>query len=107
RSRGQLREFLARVSAALGVMTRSVLAEQGVIADFQGDAVLAFWGWPTPLADGPLAACRAALAIRESFATAAARSDHALSGFDVGIGIAHGSAIAGRLGTDQQIKIGV
>ncbi len=64
RSGSQLRAFLARVSAALGVMTRSVLAEQGVIADFQGDAVLAFWGWPTPLETGPLAACRAALAIR-------------------------------------------
>ena len=108
RSGSQLRLFLGRVSEALGVMTRSVLAEQGVIADFQGDAVLAFWGWPTPLLPtGPLAACRAALAIRESFATAAARSDTTLAGFDVGIGIAHGSAIAGRLGTDQQIKIGV
>jgi adenylate cyclase len=107
RSRHQLREFLARVSEALGIMTSSVLAEQGVIADFQGDAVLAFWGWPTPLADGPLAACRAALAIRQRFANAAARSDPALAGFDVGIGIAHGSAIAGKLGTDEQIKIGV
>ncbi len=107
RSGSQLRAFLARVSEALGVMTRSVLAEQGVIADFQGDAVLAFWGWPTPLADGPLAACRAALAIRERFATAAAKSDPVLAGFDVGIGIAHGPAIAGKLGTDEQIKIGV
>ena len=107
RSRHQLREFLARVSEALGIMTSSVLAEQGVIADFQGDAVLAFWGWPTPLADGPLAACRAALAIRQRFATAATRSDPALAGFDVGIGIAHGPAIAGKLGTDEQIKIGV
>ncbi len=30
-----------------------------------------------------------------------------LAGFDVGIGIAHGTAIAGKLGTDEQIKIGV
>ena len=107
RSGSQLCAFLARVSAALGVMTRSVLGEQGVIADFQGDAVLAFWGWPTPLAAGPLAACRAALAIRERFAAAAAEKDSLLAGFDVGIGIAHGPAIAGRLGTDEQIKVGV
>jgi adenylate cyclase len=107
RARDRLHEVLNRISEALGVMTRSVMAQQGVIADFQGDAVLAFWGWPTRLEAGPLAACRAALAIHDKFLRAASEPGSLLAGFQVGIGIGHGPAIAGQIGTDDQVKIGV
>jgi adenylate cyclase len=78
-----------------------------VIGDFQGDAALAFWGWP--MADGRNAveACRAAVDIRLRFDKAAGDPTDALSGFRCGIGIATGEAVAGRLGTAGQFKIDV
>jgi adenylate cyclase len=96
-----------RVSAALALMSGSILDQDGVIGDFQGDAAMGFWGWPLEAADGVERAARAALAIRRRFAAAASSPGHPLSGFACGIGIAHGTAIAGRLGTPDQFKIDV
>jgi len=105
-SRDNLHELLDRVSQALGVMTAGILKYDGVIADFQGDAALGFWGWPNNPEEGPVAACRAALDILQEFARAKDQPDSPLHGFNVGIGIAHGRAIAGRIGTQEQIKVG-
>lgn len=100
-----LMSLFNRVGAALGVMTRGIVKEDGVIADFQGDAALGFWGWPVALTDGPLPACRAALEIQSEF-HAVAKPGDALEHFQVGIGLAHGVAVAGRMGTDEQAKVG-
>ncbi|MEP3479068.1 MAG: adenylate/guanylate cyclase domain-containing protein [Fuerstiella sp.] len=102
-----LHGLLQRISAALGVMTQSIIEEEGVIADFQGDSALGFWGWPVALANGPIPACRAALKIQRLFRKAIAARDPKLAGFQVGIGIASGRAIAGRIGTRDHAKIGV
>lgn len=101
-----LRELLERVSDALGVMTCGIIKYDGVIADFQGDAALGFWGWPAPREDDRLSACRAALHIQQEFQHALHDSRHTLAGFQVGIGVAHGRAIAGKIGTKEQIKVG-
>jgi adenylate cyclase len=102
-----LHALLARVREALSVMTRNILKYEGVIADFQGDAALGFWGWPSPNGESALSACRAALAIHNTFAAAQHDPEHPLHGFRVGIGICHGEAIAGRIGSEDQIKVGV
>ena len=101
-----LRELLDRVSDALGVMTCGIIRFDGVIADFQGDAALGFWGWPKDQPDGPILACRAALLIHDEFRRARSQPNHSLADFKVGIGIAHGRAIAGKIGTAEQIKVG-
>jgi adenylate cyclase len=106
-SRQRLDQLLERVSHALSAMTRSILRFEGVIADFQGDASLAFWGWPNPLEGGALSACRAAMSIYRTFYLANLDPDHPLNGFQVGIAAGHGHAIAGRIGSDDQIKVGV
>jgi adenylate cyclase len=103
----QLHEILQRVTLAVSVMTRSIDRYKGIIADLQGDAALGFWGWPEPAGDGPLPACRAALAIQADFQRASANKENQLSDFKVGIGIAHGRAIAGKIGTAEQAKIDV
>jgi adenylate cyclase len=95
------------VSRALGVMANGVLEQNGAIADFQGDAIHGFWGWPIHDANGPWPACRAALAIDEGFRSAKEEVNSLLTGLSAGIGIAHGRALAGRIGTEQQAKIGV
>ena len=106
-SSDNLHALLDRVREALSVMTRAILKYEGVIADFQGDAALAFWGWPTANDEAAMLACRTALAIHNAFAAAQHDPDHPLHGFRIGIGIGHGEAIAGRIGSDEQIKVGV
>jgi adenylate cyclase len=104
---GDLMGLWDKVSEALGVMTESITHEGGVIGDFQGDAAMAFWGWPLPGDDQVERAARAALAIRRRFAKAAKQKGHRLAGFACGLGLAHGPAIAGRIGTPDQFKVGV
>lgn len=101
----QLLVLLEQVSSALGVMTKHILETEGVIGDFHGDAAMGFWGWPLPLSGSTepklaatLAAANAAAAIRRDYA----RGD---SVFRCGIGIASGPAVAGRIGTVDQVKV--
>lgn len=102
-----LLEILERVSQALGVMTQNILDRQGVVADFLGDAALGFWGWP--LADPEMVrqACIAALGIRRYYESLADRPGNPLAGFRVGIGVATGRAVAGRIGPYEQAKVTV
>ncbi|WP_298867623.1 adenylate/guanylate cyclase domain-containing protein, partial [uncultured Gimesia sp.] len=106
-SSGDLIGLLDRVSQALGIMTSHILDFGGVTGDFQGDAALGFWGWPFSSDVAPLDACRAALAIRAAFEQINHQSDHPLSDFHMGIGIAHGRAVAGKIGTHDQVKVTV
>jgi adenylate cyclase len=106
-SSDRLLELLQRVSDALGVMTHHILATHGVVGDFHGDAAMGFWGWPLGQADAVHQAAEAALAIRAEFEAASQRKDHPLFGFRAGLGLATGRAVAGRIGTVDQVKVTV
>lgn len=99
--------LLERVSMALEVMTSQILRFGGVTGDFQGDAALGFWGWPISSEQAALNACRAALAIHDEFANARADENHPLKDFETSIGVAHGRAVAGKIGTREQVKVTV
>ena len=107
RNAGDLLALLGRVSKALGVMTHHILEQGGVFGDFQGDAAMGFWGWPLSQPDAIERACLAALAIRVEFEAAAKQQDHPLANFRMGIGLATGRAVAGRIGTVDQVKVTV
>jgi adenylate cyclase len=107
RAGDNLMGLLNRVSGALGVMTHHILEQGGVFGDFQGDAAMGFWGWPLAQNDKVQRACTAALAIRREFEQASRRPDDPLSDFRVGIGLATGNAVAGRIGTTDQVKVTV
>jgi adenylate cyclase len=79
----------------------------GVVGDFHGDAAMGFWGWPLSTPLDARRSCLAALGIREAFAAAAAQGDRTLANFQVGIGIATGNAVAGRIGSPDQAKVTV
>jgi len=96
----QLLRLLAQVSDALGVMTRHILETGGVIGDFHGDAAMGFWGWPLAQLDSPVRAVEAAMKIR-----LANQAANQFGGFRCGIGIATGRAVAGRIGTVDQVKV--
>ncbi|MBC7815341.1 MAG: adenylate/guanylate cyclase domain-containing protein, partial [Planctomycetaceae bacterium] len=106
-SAGDLIGLLNRVSQALGVMTSHILQHRGVTGDFQGDSALGFWGWPFPSDESALQACRAALGIRKVFAETFQQPGHPLANFQMGIGLAHGPAVAGKIGTAEQMKVTV
>lgn len=99
--------LLQRVSRALGVMTYHILDQGGVVGDFHGDAAMGFWGWPLEQPDAAERACRAALGIQAEFAAAASDAMHPLANFRMGIGIATGRAVAGKIGTIDQVKVTV
>jgi adenylate cyclase len=103
----KLMALLERVSQALGVMTRQILDQGGVVGDFQGDAAMGFWGWPLAREDDVLRTCRAALGIRRHFEEAARDPKSPLAGFHAGIGVATGKAVAGKIGTVDQVKVTV
>lgn len=98
-ARGQLLDLLHRVSDALGVMTGEILRAGGVVGDFHGDAAMGFWGWPLDQPDACGRAAAAALAIRNAF------RQGTMHGFRCGIGVATGRAVAGRIGTVDQVKV--
>ncbi|MGC4002032.1 MAG: adenylate/guanylate cyclase domain-containing protein [Pirellulales bacterium] len=52
-------------------------------------------------------ACLAALEIRREFAAAAAQPEHPLHHFRVGIGLAGGRAVAGKIGSADQVQVTV
>ena len=104
--KNKLPQLLAHVSEALGVMTRSIFQHDGVVGDYQGDSALGFWGWPVDSEEGPLPACRAALMIQEEFRRARQEGTGPLADLRIGIGIAHGPALAGKIGTEQHAKVG-
>jgi adenylate cyclase len=99
--------LLERVSKALGVMTLHIRQQGGVVGDFHGDAAMGFWGWPVAQDDAVDRTCRAALAINAQFEAVAQQADSPLAGFRAGIGIATGRAVAGKIGTVDQVKVTV
>jgi adenylate cyclase len=99
--------LLHRVSDALGVTTHQILAHGGVVGDFHGDSAMGFWGWPLSAADDPVRACRTALEIARQFDEFARQPAHSLADFRVGVGIATGRAVAGKIGTADQVKVTV
>ncbi len=93
--------LLERVSSSLDVMTGKILKFGGVIGDFHGDAAMGFWGWPLAQDDIAQRAISAAIEIQAVFNE---RQTHH-SDFQVGIGIATGMAVAGKIGTRDQVKV--
>jgi adenylate cyclase len=107
RNADDLLGLLERVSKALRVMTYHIMDSGGVVGDFQGDAAMGFWGWPIDQGDSARRACLAALEIRTQFEANARRQGHPLANFKMGIGIASGTAVAGKIGTIDQAKVSV
>ncbi len=102
---GDLSDLLQRVSDALGVMTHHILENGGVVGDFHGDAAMGFWGWPLEGQNSAGQAILAAKGIRGAFAEFANDRQHPLNDFQAGIGIATGLAVAGKIGSRDQVKV--
>jgi class 3 adenylate cyclase len=63
----------ALVTQVSGLTTAAIHRHRGTVKNFTGDGILALFGTPVALEDGPLRACRAALEIQERLAAAGDR----------------------------------
>lgn len=104
---GDLKSLLNELRMALELMTGEILRHGGVTGEFLGDAALGFWGWPFASEEAPLNACRAALGIRRRLSVIRQDPGHPLADVDVGIGIAQGPAVAGKIGTSDRMTVTV
>lgn len=90
-----LREYL---TAMVSVIT----ANSGILDKFVGDAVMALFGTPLPLADHAYFACKCALEMQKRVKELQAKwQAEGRAIFEIGIGINSGEAVVGNLGSEQ------
>jgi adenylate cyclase len=82
-------------------ISRIVQSHKGTVDKYIGDAVMAFWGAPLPLADHALQACRTALACAKFTIELSSRSDGALA---TRYGINTGEVVVGNLGYEDRLN---
>jgi class 3 adenylate cyclase len=86
----------------LSACADAILAEEGTLDKFMGDAVVALFNAPLPQSDHTLRALRAALRLRE-----AARGLHPQMAADCrlefGVGVSVGEAVVGNVGTWRRL----
>ncbi len=95
-------ELVSVLNLYLAAAANAVLAEEGTIDKFMGDAIMAWFNAPIPQKDHTLRAVRAALGMR-----AAIQALHEElppeAHLDFGVGIHYGEAVLGLVGTEKRL----
>jgi len=99
-------ETLTRVMTEI---TDCIFAREGVVIDYQGDAVLACWGAPHSVSDHALQAAEAARAILDGVYAMDLPFKTQKGGRNLrcGLGLGSGEVIAGQVGARDQTKFGI
>lgn len=101
------RDLLFVLTRYLSVVTHIVELFQGVVAEFLGDGVLAYWNTPELVQNHAAKACAAALAHQQAMAFLNAEMDGMnIPELAVRIGLHTGHALTGNIGTDRKMKFG-
>jgi len=87
----------------LGLAVEPILAQEGTLDKFMGDAIMALFNAPLPQPDCTMRAVRAALAMQQAITDFNQQNNdgHQLN---FGVGIHYGQAVAGNIGTAQQMN---
>jgi len=81
-----------------------IFKHQGTLDKFMGDAIMAFWGAPTPIKDHARVAVLSALEIKTSLPEINAELQRkGLPPLQVGIGINTGEVVLGNIGSPQRL----
>ena len=86
-------------------MTKTILLNKGTVDKYIGDAIMAFWGAPSPAPEHALLACRCALQCRSflnALAGEAARGGAPV--FRTRMGINSGELIVGNMGYEERMN---
>jgi len=104
----QPHQVLRLLNSYLGSMADVVLAHQGTVDEFVGDAILAIFGAPVARPDDASRAVACAVAMQESLA-ALNRVNEAegLPRLEMGIAVHTGEVIVGNIGSERRTKYGV
>lgn len=96
-------ELVFVLNQHLAAAAEAVLAEEGTIDKFLGDAVMAWFNAPIPQVDHTLRAVRAALSLQNTIQRLHERLP-AVAHLDFGVGIHCGDAILGLVGTEKRLE---
>ncbi|MEW6400766.1 MAG: adenylate/guanylate cyclase domain-containing protein [Chloroflexota bacterium] len=96
-------ELVSILNQYLAAAAEAVLAEEGTIDKFLGDAVMAWFNAPIPQKDHTLRAVRTSLALRNAVQKLHAKLP-ATGHLDFGVGIHFGDAILGLIGTEKRLE---
>jgi len=93
------------LNSYLSPMTRIIMERGGYVDKYEGDAIMAEWGVPFPMADHAVQACLAAIEQQEKL-DEIRRALQMKFGYrlDVRMGLNSGSVTAGNMGSDRRFQ---
>lgn len=93
------------LSEYFDIMTKTILAHQGTLDKYIGDAIMAFWGAPADDIDHPLHACQCAIAILHELEILNLHWQQAQKPtMKIRIGIHTGNAVIGNVGSNDRLS---
>ena len=96
-------ELVAVLNRYLAAAAEAVLASEGTVDKFLGDAVMAWYNAPLPQPDHTLRAVKSSLTIRDAVAALHAELPKEAH-LDFGVGIHYGEAVLGWIGTEKRLE---
>jgi len=96
-------ELVTVLNCYLAAGADAVLAEEGTVDKFLGDAVMAWFNAPLPQADHTLRAVRAALRLKSAVEKLHAELPEEAH-LSFGVGIHYGKAVLGWIGTEKRLE---
>ncbi len=96
-------ELVAVLNRYLAAAADAVLANEGTVDKFLGDAVMAWYNAPLPQPDHTLRAVKTALAIRDAVASLHVELPEEAH-LDFGVGIHYGESVLGWIGTEKRLE---
>jgi adenylate cyclase len=100
-------QVVTLINRYLGAMTDIIMAHQGTIDEFIGDAILAVFGAPNTRDDDADRAVQCALAMQAAMAGINAQNrTEGLPEIETGIALNTGDVIAGNIGSERRSKYG-
>jgi adenylate cyclase len=99
------KELIRLLNEYFSAMTEIILAHQGTVDKFIGDAIMAFWGAPLPLADHAVLACETALEMQAAMGPL--QDGWEAQGFpriSTRIGLHTGPVVAGNVGSKKRFN---
>ena len=99
------KELIRLLNEYFSTMTEIILAHKGTVDKFIGDAIMAFWGAPLPIADHAALACEAALEMLAAMQLL--QKSWESQGFPVislRIGLHTGPVVAGNVGSKKHFN---
>lgn len=99
------KELVSLLNEYFTEMVTIIMAEDGVVDKYIGDAIMAVFGAPVPKADDAVRAVRAAVRMRKALAELNVRlTARGAPALETGIGIHTGDVVAGNIGSEARME---